>query len=120
MNHMPTRPIESLRLRLLHSGSMTVVHPAEIMRLEAISNYTRVYLHDHPPVLMAKVLRAYDQLLRPYGFVRTHRSHLVNPEFVTSFDASGVIRMHDASIVEVSRSRKSEVKNAFLKKIIHT
>jgi two-component system LytT family response regulator len=116
---MQTQPIDSLRLRFPHGGRMTVVHPAEITRLEALSNYTRVYLQDHPPVLMAKVLRAYDVLLRPYGFVRIHRSHLVNPEFVTSFDAPGVIRMHDASIVEVSRSRKREVKKTFLKKIIH-
>jgi len=116
---MQTQPIDSLRLRFPHGRRMTVVHPAKITRLEAISNYTRVYLQDHPPVLMAKVLRAYDVLLRPYGFIRTHRSHLVNPEFVTSFAAPGIIRMHDASIVEVSRSRKREVKKTFLKKIIH-
>jgi len=112
---MQTQTSESLRLRFPHGNRLTIVHPAEITRLEAISNYTRVYLQDHPPIIMAKVLRAYDRLLRPYGFVRTHRSHLVNPRFVSSFNAPNVIRMQDSSLVDVSRSRKREVKNTFLK-----
>ena len=106
---MQTQTIDSLRLRFPHGGRMTVVHPAEITRLEAISNYTRVYLQDHPPVLMAKVLRAYDVMLRPYGFVRIHRSHLVNRQFVESVLFEGYIEMKDKSKIEISRRRKDMV-----------
>ena len=116
---MQTSTTHCLRLRFPNGGRMTIVHPAEITRLEATSNYTRVYLQDHPPILMAKVLCAYDRLLRPYGFIRTHRSHLVNPRFVESFNAPNVIRMRDSTLVDVSRSKKREVKNTFLKQVIH-
>ena len=92
-----------------------LTEPRQIIRLEARSNYTRVYFNDHPPVLMAKVLRAYDKLLRPYGFVRTHRSHLINPQFVTALDQQGAIRMQDASKVEVSRRKRRAVFTAFSK-----
>ena len=82
--------------------------PAEIIRMEARSNYTYVFFTNHRPVLMAKVLRMYEEHLRPYGFIRTHRSHLVNSRYVEGLDRKE-IRMRDSSCAEISRRRKREV-----------
>lgn len=114
---METAQLNSARLRFMQSGKMIHVTPGSIIRLEAKSNYTCVYFNNHPPVLMAKVLRIYDQILRPYGFVRTHRSHLVNPEYVSALDRQGLIHMQDHSLVEVSRRKKRDVLSSFNKKI---
>ena len=62
---------------------------------------------------MAKVLRAYDAMLSPYGFIRTHRSHLVNELYVDELDTRGNIRMKDDSIAGVSRRKKREIFKAF-------
>lgn len=83
--------------------------PAEIIRMEAKSNYTKVYFKDHPPLLMAKVLHLYEEILRPYGFVRTHRSHLINANYIRNLDQNNIVHMHDASHVELSRRKKREV-----------
>jgi two-component system LytT family response regulator len=86
-----------------YQGRETVrVQTDQIIRLEAMSNYTRVYFTDHRPMLMAKVLRAYDEILRPHGFVRAHRSHLINLQYIEGIDANGNIRMLDTSCVETS------------------
>jgi len=91
-------------------GRETVrVQTDQIIRLEAMSNYTRVYFTDHQPVLMAKVLRAYDEMLRPHGFVRAHRSHLINLLYIDGIDAKGNIRMQDTSCVETSRRKRRDV-----------
>ena len=82
------------------------IQPGQIIRLQADSNYTRVYFTDHPPVLMAKVLRVYDDLLSPCGFIRTHRSHLVNPDHIRSLDEQGILRMSDMAIVGISRRKR--------------
>ena len=54
-------------------------------------------------------MRIYDKLLKPYGFLRTHRSHLVNLQYVECLDTNGDILMQDASHAEISRRKKNEV-----------
>ena len=85
------------------------VRPAQIIRLEGRSNYTYVYFTDHAPILMAKVLQAYDKILQPHGFIRTHRSHLINPLFVKELNRKGTIKMSDDTIIDISRRRKRDV-----------
>jgi len=97
-----------MRLSFFQGKKLLVVHPEQIIRLEADSNYTWIYFTDHPPILMAKVLRSYVEQLKPYGFLRTHRSHLVNMQYVTELDQNEIL-MSDASNAEISRSKKKEV-----------
>lgn len=106
---MSTGTLNIPRLLFLQGRKILVVHPDQIIRLEARSNYTRVFFTDHPPLLMAKVLGSYDEILRPYGFIRTHRSHLINMQYVSELDLNGVIHMTDSSSAEISRRRKREV-----------
>ena len=106
---MQTAKLNIPRLLFLHGKKILVMRPEQIIRLEAKSNYTQVFFTDHPPLLMAKVLGSYDAILRPFGFVRTHRSHLVNLQYVTELDQHGIIHMTDSSSAEISRRRKAEV-----------
>ena len=106
---MHTTALQTSELNL-HSGrSVLNVLPEKIIRLEALSNYTYVYLEGHAPILMAKVLHLYDDILRPHGFIRTHKSHLINPRFVSELDPKGKILMQDTSMVAVSRRKKRAV-----------
>lgn len=97
------------RFSFLTRSKLLLFSPEQIIRLEAFSNYTYVYFTDHSPILMAKVLRDYEELLRPYGFIRTHKSHLVNRNYITEYDRSGIIRMIDDSEAMVSRRKKHTV-----------
>jgi two-component system LytT family response regulator len=101
--------MKTAELYFLYRKKRLYAQPAKIIRLEGQSNYTWVYFTDHAPILMAKVLHAYDEILQPYGFIRTHRSHLVNAQYVTNIDRNGIVQMSDASIVGISRNKKKEV-----------
>ncbi len=57
---------------------------------------------------MAKVLADYEEMLIPFGFLRTHRSHLVNKKHIETVDDSG-IHMKDSSTIEISRRKKRDV-----------
>ena len=83
--------------------------PEEIIRLEASSNYTTIYLINKKKILITKVLKEFATMLEPLGFIRTHRSHLVNREYIAFVDESGNIIMKDASVAEISRRMKSGV-----------
>jgi two-component system LytT family response regulator len=64
---------------------------------------------------MAKVLSAYQNLLEPFGFIRTHRSHLINRLHISSIHNNGDIIMDDKSKAVISRGKRravfSELKN---------
>jgi len=92
-----------------HTGASKIrVKPCQIIRLEAMSNYTKVYFADHLPIVMAKVLGAYEELLRPHGFVRINHSHLVNLEHVKEVDGQGVVQMRDNSSLKFSRRKRND------------
>jgi len=97
------------KLAISSSDGMYFFHPNQIIRLEAESNYTRFFFTDKKPLIVAKTLGEYEEMLVPYGFLRTHRTHLVNRNFVQSFLPEGVLLMKDNSRVEISRRRKEEV-----------
>ena len=112
---MQTNDGQNQLLRFLDGRKKILMLPEQIVRLESLNNYTRIYFTEHPPVLMAKVLRLYDDQLRPFGFVRPHRSHLINPLFISEVTLKGTIRMMDASIIEPSRRKKHECFSIFSK-----
>ena len=83
--------------------------PDQIIRLEADSNYTYIFFNNHRPILMAKVLSDYQKLLEPFGFIRTHRSHLINRRHISGVDINGDIIMDDKSKAGISRRKRREV-----------
>lgn len=82
----------------------------DILRLEADSSYTHIHLVNKKPFIASKTLRHFEEMLEEFHFIRTHKSHLVNPKHITriSNDNSFVL-LTDGSQVEVSRRKKDEV-----------
>lgn len=109
----PVSSFSGQMLTLLSRNEIHHVPVTQIIRLEADSNYTYIYLVNHKKLIMAKVLSAYETLLAPLGFIRVHRSHLVNPLYVQTMRMTGEVVMADDSRVEVSRRKKKMVKNLF-------
>ena len=83
--------------------------PEEIIRLEGESNYTHFYFQNKSKLLTSRTLKDYEEILVNQGFIRVHKSHLVNKSHVINFTQDGMLTMADQSRVEISRSRKEEV-----------
>jgi two-component system LytT family response regulator len=86
--------------------------PDEIIRLEGESNYTRFFFSGKKPMLVSKTLKEYEELLMGHGFIRVHKSHLINKKHVVNYTNDGQLVLADQSKVEVSRRRKEEVMEA--------
>jgi two-component system LytT family response regulator len=97
------------KLAISSSEGIFFYNPSQIIRLEAESNYTRFFFTDKKPLVVAKTLGEYEEMLGPHGFLRTHRTHLVNRTYVQSYMPDGFLLMKDNSKVEISRRRKEEV-----------
>jgi two-component system LytT family response regulator len=112
MHNMSASSAEEFRLALPTKEGVHFLLPNDIIRCEALGNYTRFYVTSGKNYLISKTLGEYDTLLTPQNFIRTHKSHLVNKKFISFIDHDGFAVLKDNSKVEVSRRRKDEVMEA--------
>ncbi len=83
------------------------IYASDIIRFESDGSYTTVYLNDGKKIMVSRLLKEFDEMLAPSGFVRPHQSHLVNIEQMFCFaKAESHIVMKDESIVPVSARKK--------------
>jgi DNA-binding LytR/AlgR family response regulator len=75
---MITLPAPRFLVRLT-PGRWRAVELDEVFFVEAAGDDCRVRLRERDPLVDVRRLSELDELLRPFGFVRIHRSVLVNP-----------------------------------------
>ncbi len=94
---------------------LTFLDVDEIVRCHSDGNYTRIYTKDGLPLLVAKNLKQFEELLANRGFFRVHHSSLINLRLIRKYikGKGGVVLMADHSEIEVSVRRKE----AFLKEL---
>lgn len=80
----------------------------EIMRVQAVSNYSRIYFADGKVVTVAKVLHWFEEELPVEMFARVHRSHLVNRMFVDKINKaqSGNLVLRNGETISISRRKR--------------
>jgi len=83
--------------------------PEEIIRLEGEGNYTKFFFSDKTSLMTTYTLKNYEDVLLNYGFLRVHKSHLINKAHVVNYTIDGMLTMTDFSKVEISRRRKEDV-----------
>ena len=103
------------RIAIPSLEGISIVNIDEIIRCEADTNYTRIYLINGEAILVSKTLKEYEDLLTEYHFVRVHHHNLINLNHVQKYikGEGGYAIMSDGSSVEVSRRKKTE----FLEKL---
>ena len=99
----------AFRLTVATTEGTFFFQPGEIVRLEASSNYTYIHFTNRAKLFTARVLKDFASHLEPMGFIRTHRTHLVNRNYIKQICPDGTVMMQDASTAEISRRMKSEV-----------
>jgi two-component system, LytTR family, response regulator len=112
MHNIQAPSADEFRLALPTKDGVHFLMPNEIIRCEAVGNYTKFFTGKNKTYLISRTLGEYDTLLTPHNFIRTHKSHLVNKRFISFIDHDGFAVLKDNSRVEVSRRRKDEVMTA--------
>lgn len=99
------------RIALHTSEKIAVAELKDIVRLEAMTNYTYFHFADGSKLLITKTLKEYDKMLSESGFVRVHQSHLINMDHVQAYvkTEGGYILMKNGNMVPVSVRKKAYV-----------
>ncbi len=84
------------------------VRVSDIVRCEADGNYTQVFMQNGDKYLVSKTLKEFEGQLVNLNFVRVHKSHLVNLQYIRKYirGEGGTLVMTDHSEIEVSRRSK--------------
>ncbi len=99
----------SSSLAVSTSEGIHVLNFEDIVRCEADRNYTLFHLLGKRALLVSKTLKEFDELLAGKGFLRIHKSHLVNMKFVERLSGRGLLYLKDGTELEVAKRRKATV-----------
>ena len=101
---------------LPESNGFAIVKVEQIIRCEGKRNYTRIIFKDDPEKVISRTLLEFEHLLSPLGFVRIHRSHLVNLYNVVRYIKTdgGMIELKTGELLKVSPKHKEELLNRLL------
>jgi two-component system, LytTR family, response regulator len=89
---------------------LTVFAVKDIIHCQAEINYTHFFFTAGKKLLAIKTLKEYEDLLQDCGFIRVHKSHLINVHHVKSYTRGegGTVTMSDGTVIDVSRRKKEE------------
>lgn len=83
----------------------------DIIRCESSDNYTKFYVRNHKPLLIAKTLKEYEELLGEHGFERIHQSHLINLAYLKSYikNDGGYVIMADNTNLPIAQRKRERL-----------
>ena len=92
-----------------------VIRVNEIIRCEANDNFTIFCLTDGRKIMICRTLKHYEEILTNYDFIRVHKSHLINFQYIRQYKKGkgGYVIMSDGAEVEISPNRKQELIERF-------
>ncbi len=97
-----------LKLNIRTNDGTHYLFIKNLIRCEADGNYTTFFMTDQKSVIASHSLSTYAELLEDNGFVRCHKSHLVNMLYITGL-SDMQLRLKNNEQVDVSRRRKKYV-----------
>ena len=119
-NSLIKERLETLKINLEENKIKKIVVPVsegslfvdvkDITHLKAEGSYVNIFLKDGNKILVSKNIKDYEnQLTEQEGFFRTHRSYLVNVNYIQSIspDTSEAKLSNDA-VICIARERKSD------------
>ncbi len=105
---------EDQRIALTTLKETRFVKTGEIIRCESSNNYSTFYLQDGEQLLVCRPIYEFEEILKDYGFMRCHQSHLVNKKFIKSWkkEFGDFLLLTNGNEVPISRNKKDSVKKA--------
>ncbi len=97
-------------------NGFAIINVEDIVRCEGKRNYTRIIFKEASEKVVSRTLLEFEHLLAPQGFVRIHRSHLVNILNVVRYIKSdgGMVELKTGERLKVSPKHKENLLNILL------
>jgi two-component system LytT family response regulator len=90
---MHTTITEANSILVPSDRGLQVINVHSIIRVQSISNYSKLFFKNGKTLVVAKVLRWFEERLSAHGFVRIHRTHLVNSSFLRTYNSNSILEI---------------------------
>ena len=99
------------RLALATLQGIVFLKINEIIRVEALSNYSTFFLINKQKIMVSKTLKEFEPILTMQNFFRVNRSCIVNTDYIVKYkhEDGGVLELQDGSEIGVGPHRKNEL-----------
>ncbi len=96
------------KLAVNTAESLTLLNVNDIVRCESNRNYTSIYLNDKKKLVASKTLMDFEDVLGKYNFLRIHKSHLINVNYMDKYIKSegGYVMLTDGTKLPVAIRKK--------------
>lgn len=102
----------------LHDGEKYLfVNECDILYCVADANKSTLYLSDNTVTSVSKKISEVETMLKDYGFLRIHKSYLINLLHIKQFfnQEENNVLMSNGQKIPIARSRKTELLNRFIR-----
>jgi two-component system LytT family response regulator len=109
--HFVINTIEPTVIKLPTSRGVINIDCNFVVRIEASSNYSRLFFANGKTLIVAKALRWFEQRINMQLFLRIHRTHLVNKNFINSYVNSHAVQvcMLNGERIQVAKRKRASV-----------
>ena len=87
--------------------------PREVLFIQSDMDYTEIYLSDKK-YLTTETLSHWESELEPFGFVRIHKSYLINPANIRKIVSNHVV-FSDVHSIPIGRTYKENFLRAYIR-----
>lgn len=110
----PKSKVTAGKMTIPVQSGFEVLDVADILYCQADDNYTHIFTRDRKK-LVSKTLKYFEDALSTSGFVRVHKSYLVNVAAITQYrkGKGGSVVLDNGKEVMVSPARKKELLSYF-------
>ncbi len=99
------------RLALPTAEGIHLVKKDDVIRIEAMSNYSIFFLNNLSKIIVSRTLKEFEMLLENTQLFRVNRSVIVNLDYVVKYKKGegGTLELVDGSEIEVSPNKKKQL-----------
>lgn len=102
---------EDNKLLTINQKTLKKILINNVILLKSDTNYTTFYLSQGKAKVVAHTMKYFEEILQSHGFLRVHRSFMINPIYVKEYNSvDEVLMMTNGHIANISRRRKRNLK----------
>ena len=92
-------------------NGISFVDICSIIRIEASSSYSKLFLTAGRTMVVTIVLKSLEEKLSDKGFLRVHRSHLVNTASIQTYNSTEMkVVLRNNEQIAISRRRSTDIR----------
>jgi DNA-binding LytR/AlgR family response regulator len=96
---------------ILNHKTSAKVFINSVILIKGDVNYTKFYLNGGKERLVAHSIKFFENHLENHGFLRVHRTFMINPNYVKTYDPEQEsLTMSNGQIANISRRRRNVLK----------